>query len=116
MIDKDAAMTAIQIPEPVNSFLAAINRQDDVAFIGAFAADAFVDDWGTTYQGVPAIAVWSDRELLGAKGTFTPESVRTDGGTITVIGDWRSSFANGPSSFRFAIEDGKIASMTIREG
>ncbi|NQX29884.1 nuclear transport factor 2 family protein [Microbacteriaceae bacterium VKM Ac-2854] len=109
-------MTSIQIPEPVASFIAAVNNQDNAAFISAFSNDAFVDDWGTKYEGLPAITTWSDRELLGAKGTLTPESVSQKGSTITVIGDWRSSFANGLSLFRFAIDGDKITSMTIREG
>lgn len=109
-------MTTIQIPEPIATFIAAVNGQDEDVFIGAFTQTAFVDDWGTKYDGVAAIKTWSDRELLGAKGTFTPERVTEEGNTITVVGDWRSSFANGPSLFRFAIEGGKITSMTIREG
>lgn len=109
-------MTTVQIPEPVASFITAINGQDEDAFIGAFTPTAFVDDWGTKYDGLAAIKTWSDRELLGAKGTFTPERVTQDGATITVIGDWRSSFANGFSLFRFTLEGDKIASMTIRAG
>lgn len=109
-------MTTISLPEPISSFINAINEHDDVAFLGAFVTDAFVDDWGTKYQGVSAIKEWSDRELLGANGTFTPERVSHDGPTVSVSGDWRSSFANGPSLFRFAVKGDKITSMTIREG
>ncbi|MFF3026368.1 nuclear transport factor 2 family protein [Microbacterium sp. NPDC057944] len=109
-------MTTPRIPEPIASFLTAVNGQDHDAFICAFTLDAFVDDWGTRYHGLDAIKTWSDRELLGAHGTFTAESVSVEGATVTVIGDWRSSFANGPSSFRFALNGSKIASMTIREG
>lgn len=109
-------MTDIDIPEPVASFIAAINHHDDDAFIGAFTSNAFVDDWGTKYDGLVAIKTWSDRELLGANGTFTPATVSHDSTTVTVTGDWRSSFANGPSLFRFVIDGEKIASMTIREG
>src|SRR5699024_9873689 len=34
----------------------------------------------------------------------------------TVVGDWRSSHANGPSKFSFDLEGEKIAKMTISEG
>jgi len=108
-------MTNLQIPEPVASFIAAINGREEDAFIGAFTPNAFVDDWGTRYDGRVAIKKWSDRELLGASGTFTPTQVSHEHATIEVGGDWRSSFANGPSLFRFVIEGDKIASMTIRE-
>lgn len=108
-------MTASHVPQPIASFIAAINSQDHAAFIGAFTTSPFVDDWGTRYDGLQAIQAWSDRELLGAKGTFTVESSSQEGNVVTVVGDWRSSFANGPSSFRFGLEGDKIASMTIRE-
>lgn len=109
-------MIASEVPQPIASFIAAINGQDNAAFIGAFTASPFVDDWGTRYDGLQAIQAWSERELLGAQGTFTVERSSQEGNVITVVGDWRSSFANGPSSFRFDIEGDKIASMTIREG
>ncbi|WP_424467895.1 nuclear transport factor 2 family protein [Pseudoclavibacter helvolus] len=109
-------MTALHIPEPVVSFIAAINGQDEIAFRRAWSRHAFVDDWGTRYEGIDAIVAWSDRELLGASGTFTPERAHHDAETITVVGDWRSSFANGFSLFRFVVDGDKIASMTIREG
>lgn len=96
-------MTAIIIPEPIGSFIAAINSHDEAAFIGAFTSTAFVDDWGTKYEGIDAISNWSDRGLLGALGTFTPESFDQDTQSIAVTGDWRSSFANGPSLFRFEL-------------
>lgn len=109
-------MTAVSLPEPIASFIDAVNRQDEAAFLAAFTPTAFVDDWGTMYDGPVAIKRWSDREFLGATGTLTPERITQDGHTATVIGDWRSSFANGLSSFRFVLEGDKIASMTIREG
>ena len=109
-------MTTIDIPEPVATFITAVNAQDEKTFLDAFADDGYVDDWGTRYNGRTAIKTWSDREFLGATGTLTPERVSRDDDTITVIGDWRSSFANGLSSFRFAVSGNKIASMTIREG
>lgn len=108
-------MTAVQIPEPVASFITAMNRHGHEAFLDAFAEDPLVDGWGTEYHGLAAIKEWSDRELLGADGTFTPSVVRQDGTAIEVGGDWRSSFANGPSLFRFVVRNEKIVSMTIRE-
>lgn len=48
---------------------------------------------------------------------MTPERVSTgDDGTITVVADWRSTHANGLSSFAFEVAGDKIAKMTIREG
>lgn len=38
------------------------------------------------------------------------------GDEVTVVGDWRSNYANGRSKFVFVTDGDLIASMTIREG
>lgn len=103
-------------PEPVASFIETVNRHDEQGFLDAFTDDGFVDDWGRVFTGRDAIKAWSDKEFIGATGTLTPQQVTVDGTTVTVIGDWRSTHANGLSSFAFAVTGDKLASMTIREG
>lgn len=109
-------MTDIEIPEPVASFIDRVNAHDEAAFLDAFGDTGTVDDWGREFTGRDAIKGWSDNEFIGATGTLTPEEVSVDGDTVTVIGDWRSTHANGRSSFAFDIAGGNIARMTIREG
>lgn len=109
-------MSEVHVPEPVASFIEAVNRHDEEGFLNAFTAEGAVDDWGRDFVGRDAIKGWSDREFIGATGTLTPEEVTEDGNTITVVGDWRSTHANGRSSFAFDIVDDAIAKMTIREG
>lgn len=109
-------MSDLQIPEPIASFIDAVNAHDDQGFLDAFAADGTVDDWGREFTGRAAIKGWSDKEFIGATGTLTPEEVSNDGDEVTVIGDWRSTHANGRSSFTFATADDKLNRMTIREG
>ncbi|WP_375001381.1 nuclear transport factor 2 family protein [Aeromicrobium sp. CTD01-1L150] len=107
------------VPEPVASFIETVNRHDEQGFLDAFTDDGFVDDWGRIFTGREAIKAWSDKEFIGATGTLTPQEVTVDGpqeSTVTVIGDWRSTHANGLSSFAFAVDGDRIASMTIREG
>lgn len=106
------------VPEPVRSFIDAVNRQDDTAFLGAFADDGRVDDWGRVFPDRDAIKAWSDVEFLGSHGTLTPEEVvvSEDGSTVDVVGDWRSSHANGRSRFTFTLAGDRIAEMRIREG
>ncbi|MGN7861614.1 nuclear transport factor 2 family protein [Microbacterium sp. 22303] len=96
---------------------------DEVGFLDAFAGSGFVDDWGTIYRGRQEIDTWSSRELIGAQGVLTVTHVEEgtpaqDPGSgqalVVVTGDWRSSFANGPSRFEFLVVDGLISSMTIR--
>lgn len=104
------------IPEPVASFIEGVNRHDEQAFLDAFTDDGFVDDWGRVFRGREAIKGWSDNEFIGATGVLTPQETTVDGETVTVVGDWASTHANGLSSFTFAVTGDRLASMTIREG
>ncbi|GAA1853437.1 nuclear transport factor 2 family protein [Brevibacterium marinum] len=109
-------MSDLQIPEPVAGFIDIVNAHDDQGFLDAFTADATVDDWGREFTGRDAIKAWSDKEFIGATGVLTPEEVSVDGDEVTVVGDWRSTHANGRSSFTFAIAGDRLSRMTIREG
>ncbi len=104
------------IPEPVASFVAGVNEHDERAFLDAFTEDGVVDDWGREFQGREAIKRWSDKEFIGARGVLPPRSVEITDDGVTVIGDWRSEYANGLSSFAFTVDGDRIARMTIREG
>ncbi|MDS2173020.1 MULTISPECIES: nuclear transport factor 2 family protein [unclassified Nesterenkonia] len=104
------------IPEPVASFITAVNDHDEQAFLDAFTAQGSVDDWGRDFTGRDQIKSWSDTEFIGSRGTLEVEEVDVADDTITVIGDWRSNHANGRSKFVFAIDGDKIVKMTIREG
>ena len=109
-------MAALDIPEPVASFIDAVNRHDEQAFLDAFAHGGYVDDWGREFRDRDQIKAWSDKEFIGAQGTLTPEELDIEGDVITVKGDWASTHANGFSSFEFVTDGDTIASMTIREG
>lgn len=104
------------IPEPVASFLEAVTAQDRSAFTTSFTDNPVVDDWGKVLAGFDEIHTWSDAQFIGSAPSLTVTDVETDDDSVTVTGDWRSSHANGPSSFRFDLEGQKIAKMTIREG
>ncbi|WP_193086574.1 nuclear transport factor 2 family protein [Brevibacterium aurantiacum] len=109
-------MSDLQIPEPVAGFIDTVNAHDAQGFLDAFTTDGTVDDWGREFTGRDAIKAWSDKEFIGATGTLTPEEVSVNGDEVTVIGDWRSTHANGRSSFAFEIAGEKLNRMTIREG
>jgi hypothetical protein len=109
-------MTEITLPEPIASFIDAVNRHDEDGFLAAFTTKGAVDDWGRTFTGRDQIKNWSDKEFIGARGTLTPDEVFADGEGLVVVGDWRSNHANGRSRFAFHMEGEQIALMTIREG
>ena len=109
-------MTEQTIPEPVATFIEAVNRHDESAFLDAFTESGAVDDWGRVFTGREQIKRWSDNEFIGAHGTLAVEEVQAADATVTVIGDWRSTHANGRSKFVFDIDGDRLTKMTIREG
>ncbi|WP_080795681.1 nuclear transport factor 2 family protein [Corynebacterium pacaense] len=108
-------MTTSALPEPVAGFIGHVNAHDETAFLDAFTPEGVVDDWGRVFTGREEIKTWSDKEFIGAGGILTVESVESDGSRVTVIGDWRSSHANGRARFIFEIDGDKLESMTIRK-
>lgn len=108
-----AAMTAPALPSPIDAFVAAVNRGDAETALAFFGRDGVVDDWGTRYVGAAAIAQWSVREFVGAKGRLTPTRVSRDGERIVVDAGWASSFYSGDSRFVFTVDGQRIREMRI---
>lgn len=114
--EQGARMASITLPEPVASFVDAVNRHDDGAFLDAFTVGGAVDDWGRTFTGRDEIKAWSDKEFIGSRPTLTVEEFFEDGDELVVVGDWRSNHANGRSRFAFLVNGDRVAKVTIREG
>lgn len=104
------------VPQPVARFIEVVNAHDEQGFLDAFTEAGSVDDWGRVFTGREEIKGWSDNEFIGANGTLTVEEVSAADGQVTVVGDWRSTHANGRSRFTFDIAGDQIERMTIREG
>ncbi|MGZ0152567.1 nuclear transport factor 2 family protein [Kribbella sp. WER1] len=102
-----------EIPAPVQRALDAIDALDTAAFVAAFAADGYVDDWGREFRGHERIRGWSDNELIGKQATFTDTQVSTPGNPVTILTQVGGNGFNGPSHFTFAVEGDLLASMTI---
>src|SRR5258705_7926716 len=102
-----------EIPAPVQRALTAIDAQDNEAFVAAFAADGFVDDWGREFRGHDRIRSWSENELIGKRATFTGTEVSTPGNPLTILTQVGGNGFNGPSHFTFETTNGQLTSMTI---
>jgi len=104
------------IPSLAAALRDATNRQDWPGFMALFGDDPVVNDWGTVYRGVTAIKGWSDREMIGAKGTLTITRMISDkDGKIAFDTDWQSNFFSGPGRFTLTVRDGKITELRISE-
>jgi ketosteroid isomerase-like protein len=104
---------AADLPSPVTTAIAAVNRGDSEAFVGLFLDDGYVDDNGRRFQGHEAIRGWSDAEFIGAGGRMTVTHQGVSGDGAWVDADFTSSGFNGLSRFAFAVDGGHLASMTI---
>src|SRR5690625_3407840 len=109
-------MTDQTIPEPVASFLERVNAHAEQAFLDACTAAGAAADWGRTFTGREQLKPWSAKEVTGARGTLAVEEVAGAEGTATVVGGWRSNYANGRSRFVFDLDGDKLAKLTIRGG
>jgi ketosteroid isomerase-like protein len=104
-----------KIPSPIDRLVAAINAGDTQAFLGFFGKDGVVEDWGRRFKGPAAIRRWSDKELIGAKGRLTVTSASHAGNTVTLTGDWKSSYFSGASRMIFTLDGDHVREMKIPE-
>ena len=105
------------LPALIESLRQAINHGDTEAFLAFFPEDGMVEDWGRRFSGHAAIRGWSDKELIGAKGTLTIAKVLSASPEkVEVMTDWKSSFFSGTSKFTFTLEGGKVRELRISEG
>ena len=110
MADTDLEST---LPAAVRALLDATNAGDLDGFLGAFTTSGVVDDWGREFRGED-IRRWSDAEVLGKNVTLEVTAVHRDGDVTIVLATVGGDGFNGPSTFGFAVEEGRISSMTIR--
>ena len=103
------------IPEPVQRLLDAANAHDTDAFLASFTPDGVVDDWGREFVGAEAIRGWSDREFIGVDVTLAVTGVTATAGDTTVAAQVGGRGFNGPSHFTFAVREGRVSRMTIRQ-
>lgn len=53
------------MPAVVREALEAANAHGTRRFLGCFAADGAVDDWGRVFTGHAEVRTWSDAEFIG---------------------------------------------------
>ena len=105
-----------ELPALVEDLRQAINRGDTDAFLAFFPADGVVEDWGRRFTGHTAIRGWSDRELIGAKGTLTILAVLSaTPERVEVLTGWKSSVFTGESKFTFSLAGNKVRELRISE-
>jgi ketosteroid isomerase-like protein len=107
---------SVQLPKPIEMFIAAENSGDTGALADCLAADAVVRDEGRTFEGPDAIAAW----MAGTKAKYAHriepiDAVARDGATV-VTGTVSGNFPGSPANlkFVFVLKGDRIASLDIR--
>ncbi|MFC7381254.1 nuclear transport factor 2 family protein [Sphaerisporangium rhizosphaerae] len=106
-------MTPFTLPPAVLRAVDAANAGDIEDFLGSFAEDGAVDDWGRVFRGPAAIRGWSDKEFIGVRVSLTVTGVRQNGDTVVVSAMVGGDGFNGPSDFAFTVEDDRVSLMRI---
>lgn len=103
----------IEIPEPVQTVVDAINDADTDAFVASFTPDGFVSDWGRVLRGADGVRSWAGSDAIGMGAKMTVLQAQTEGDTTRMRFGWSSRRFNGESDGIFVVEGDRIASFTI---
>lgn len=101
------------LPAPVAALVAAINASDTEAFVAAFTAGGYVDDWGRVLRGSEGIRSWADTDAIGQGAQMTVLTCERDGDTVTTTFGWTSRRFNGESTGIYVIDGDLLASFSI---
>ena len=74
-----------KLPQPLESYFEAVNREDVEAMLGPFAANAVVTDEGRTRSGVPELREWIDEVTGKYHPRFEVEEVVTEGAEAAIV-------------------------------
>ena len=106
---------SIDLPLPIDRYVAIENSGDVDALSECFASDATVRDEGHTYEGLAAIREWKADTKKKYNHTVAPLEVAHRDGKTVLKARLSGSFPGSPVTleFSFVLEDGKIASLEI---
>jgi hypothetical protein len=102
-----------ELDSPIRQMIDATNSGDSEAFLGAFAADAVLDDWGRTFTGHDEIAGWNERENIGVNSHIEVTEVSRSGDSVRVGVAVTGDGYNGGGAFTFVLAGDRIARMVI---
>lgn len=100
-------------PEPIRRFVEATNEGDTEAFLGAFADDAFLSDWGRSFQGREQIARWNQSDNIGVKSHLRIIRIAPAEGSYQVRIAVTGNGFNGEGDMTFTLDGDRIASLVI---
>jgi hypothetical protein len=106
---------SLELPHPIDRYVAANARLDAQGMLAAFAPDAVVFDEQERRAGTAAIQAWIQSATMAARAVFTPDTCREEGAVIVLEGPTAGDFPGSPIrfTFRFTVKNGAIAALEI---
>ena len=101
----------------IRAYVEASNARDAEALNRCFTSNAVVRDEDVTYQGADGVSRWVAHTLTAYVFTLEPRDIARNGGETIVTFRLTGTFPGSPIDlpFRFMVEGGKIAALTIGE-
>lgn len=106
---------SIELPVPLEAYFEAGNGRDLSRITECFAPDARVLDEGEWRQGLEEIRRWAEEARVKYNFTSTPLTVEGPADEPIITARVEGNFPGSPIElrYRFALSDGKIASLSI---
>ncbi len=103
------------VPKAIQTFIDATNDGDTAAFLGAFAPDATLDDWGRTFTGRDGVARWNETDNIGVQARFDLVGIvdGPDADAYVVTLKVSGNGYNGTGPMTFVLAGDRIASLVI---
>ncbi|UVK40886.1 nuclear transport factor 2 family protein [Mesorhizobium sp. AR10] len=100
-------------PDAIRRFVEATNEGDTEAFLDIFTADAFLSDWGRTFNGRAQIAKWNQSDNIGVQSNLSIVRIAAVDGTYRVRIAVRGNGFNGEGDMTFTLDGDLISSLVI---
>jgi len=106
---------ALDLPEAIELYFTAENREDAGILPHCFAPDAVVYDEGRSIEGLPAIAEWNAAAKAKYQHSIEPLSTAPRDGKIVVTAKVSGNFPGSPVAleFAFGLRDRLISTLEI---
>lgn len=106
----------LQLPKPIEIFMASENTRDAEALADCFTPTATVKDEGQTVKGLKAIQAWMLETTKKYQHNVEPVAAAARDGKTIVSTKLTGNFLGSPITldFVFTLEGGKIAALEIR--
>jgi ketosteroid isomerase-like protein len=106
---------SLELPPPIDAYVAANAQLDVDRMLNTFAADAVFRDNGSVYRGHAEIRTLLDEAVVAVRAIFEPDTLRQEDGVVVVEGPVHGDFKGSPIRFtyRFMLGDGVVRTLEV---